>query len=126
MIKTQVSNLKEGNYDSTTVAPILPLGLPAGFWIDLKDYDPVKMAKKQKIPYLVISGERDYQVPPKETKAWESALQHPHSKMTIYPKLNHMFFAGEGLCLPAEYEKKAHADKQVVADLVEWIKGLDQ
>lgn len=126
MIKTQVKNLKEGNYDSTTVAPILPLGLPAGFWIDLKAYDPVKMAQKQKIPYLVISGERDYQVPPKETKAWESALQHPYSKMVIYPKLNHMFFAGEGLCLPAEYEKKAHANKQVVADLVEWIIGLGQ
>ena len=124
MIKTQVKNLKEGNFDSTTIAPILPLGLPAGFWLDLKKYDPVKTAKKQKTPYLIVSGERDYQVPPKETKAWESALNHPQSNVKIYPKLNHMFFAGEGLCLPAEYETKAPVNKQVVDDLIKWIKGI--
>ncbi|MEQ8909710.1 MAG: alpha/beta hydrolase [Vicingaceae bacterium] len=124
MLKTQLKNLNTENYDSSTVGPLLPLGLPAVFWMDLKNYKPVKIAKDQKLPYLVISGERDYQVPPSETKGWSAALNHPYSKMKVYPKLNHMFFAGEGLCLPAEYQEKAHLDLRVQSDIIRWIKGL--
>ena len=124
MIKTQVERVQKGEYDSATAPPLLPLGLPASFWLSLKDYEPQKIAKKQTQPYLILNGERDYQVTPSEAKKWKIGSKNKQSKTIIYPHLNHMFFAGEGVCLPSEYEKEGHFSQETLNDIVNWISEL--
>lgn len=124
MIKTQVERVQKEEYDSTTAAPLLPLGLPASFWLSVKDYNPQKLAKKQPQPYLILNGGRDYQVTPSEAKKWKNGSKHKQSKTIIYPQLNHMFFAGEGICLPSEYEKEGHFSEETLNDIVNWIGEL--
>ncbi len=123
-IKWQIENLKKGKYDSTTVGPILPLGLSGTFWISLKDYKPLKMAKKQDSPYLILNGGRDYQVTEAEAISWKNGNKNESSKTIIYPKLNHMFYAGEGILIPSEYEKQSNMDNAVLNDIIIWINSL--
>lgn len=123
-VKYQIDNLKSSKFDSTTVGANLPLGLPGSFWLSLQDYEPQKVSKMQNIPYLILNGERDYQVPPKEAKKWKNGNNHEQSTTIIYPGLNHLFFFGEGILLPSEYEQKNHMDKKVLVDIIEWIKML--
>ncbi len=124
MVKGQVQLVEEGKFDSSTPSAALPLSMPASFWISLKDYDPVKTAKKQDIPYLILNGERDYQVTPEEAKKWKNGNKLEQSTTIIYPKLNHMFFAGEGVCIPSEYSRRGNLEEQVLIDMVKWINAL--
>ena len=123
-IKWQVDNLEKGNFDSTTVGPILPLGLLGIFWLSMQNYQPQKISKKQDIPYLVLNGERDYQVTVEEAKKWKGGSKHKYSKTIIYPMLNHMFFAGEGIILPSEYQKVGHMSEEVLTAISTWINSL--
>lgn len=124
-VKWQINNLKEGNYDSSTTGSKLPFALPAVYWLSLKDYSPTQLAKNQSIPYLILNGGRDYQVTLEEAEKWQNGNTHPQSKTIIYPKMNHLFYAGEDLLLPAEYEKEAHLDEKVLSDMEHWIKTLE-
>jgi len=124
MIKGQVQLVEEGNFDSSTPAAALPLNMPASFWNSLKDYNPAKIAKKQDIPYLILNGGRDYQVTPEEAKKWKNGNKKAQSNTIIYSKLNHMFFMGEGVCIPAEYSKRGNLEEKVLIDIVKWIKAL--
>jgi len=123
-IKYQLKNLEEGKYDSTTIGPVLPLSLPGSFWLSLKGYYPPKVSKKQDNPYLILNGDRDYQVTAADAKKWKSGNKNPNSKTIIYPKLNHMFYAGEGVCIPSEYERIGHINSVVLSDMTEWIVKL--
>ncbi|MEQ8624195.1 MAG: alpha/beta fold hydrolase [Vicingaceae bacterium] len=123
-LKWQVENLKKGNYDSTTAGPMLPFGAGGKFWSSLKDYQPQKISKKQDVPYLILNGERDYQVTVQEAKKWKDGSKNENSKTIIYPQLNHLFIAGEGIILPAEYEKEGHVEKEVIMDIVNWVSQL--
>ena len=124
MIRTQVKRIQDNEYDAETAPPLLPLGLPASFWLSIKEYEPQKLARKQAFPYLILNGERDYQVTPKEAKKWKDGSKNKHSKTIIYPKLNHIFFEGEGICLPSEYEKEGHFSEQVLKDIINWINEI--
>lgn len=122
-LKFQVENLKKRKYDEATIGE-LPFNLPGTFWKSLQDYDPRSFSKKQDIPYLILNGGRDYQVSPKEAKKWKNGNKHEHSKTIIYPKLNHLFYSGEGILIPSEYEREAHMDEAVLTDIVKWIQSL--
>ncbi len=124
MIRNQVKNIKENNYDSTTVGPLLPLGLPGSFWISLKDYYPDSVASLQKQAYLILNGGRDYQVTTLEAKKWNNGNNNKASKTIIYPEMNHLFYKGEGICLPSEYYEENSFDSEVLMDMVNWINGL--
>lgn len=124
MVRSQVKNLQEGNYDSTTVGPLLPLGLPGSFWLSLKDYYLDSIAQEQKQPYLILNGGRDYQVTTIEAKKWNNGNSNKASKTIIYPEMNHLFFKGEGICLPIEYYKEECLDIQVLIDIISWIESL--
>ncbi len=96
---------------------------PASYWLDLRGYDAPAAAKALKTPLLVLQGERDYQVTMDEFARWKVALAG-RTDVTFhsYPALNHLFLAGTGKSLPAEYDKPSHVDEQVVADIAAWIK----
>ncbi|HXW62825.1 MAG TPA: alpha/beta fold hydrolase [Candidatus Acidoferrales bacterium] len=104
---------------------ILLLGgaMPASYWLDLRDYHPVAVAQTLRIPILILQGGRDFQVSPATNfQDWKTALAaRQNVTLKLYPSLNHLFMAGTGPSLPQEYEKPAHVDEQVIADISAWI-----
>ncbi len=97
--------------------------LPARYMEDLKDYHPDAEVKKIAMPVLVLQGERDYQVTMKDFTLWRAALDgRTNAVFHSYAKLNHLFIAGEGKSLPAEYEKPGHVDPQVIDNIAKWIR----
>ncbi len=98
------------------------LGIPVSYWLDLKTYDPVKTAAKLNLPIFVLSGGRDYQVPSTDFELWKSGLKNSrNATFRLYPSANHLFIAGEGKSLPAEYDQPGHVDKAVVDDIASFI-----
>ena len=99
------------------------MGTPAAYWLDLKGYDPSAHAKKLGIPMLILQGERDYQVTMKDFALWKAAVgSNKGVVMKTYPALNHLFVAGEGKSLPAEYSKPGHVAPEVVEDIAKFVK----
>jgi hypothetical protein len=72
---------------------------------------------------LLLHGERDYQVTTEEFARWKAALG-ARRDLTIhsYPALNHLFIAGTGASLPAEYQVPGHVAEEVIRDIATWIK----
>ncbi|HEX4959733.1 MAG TPA: alpha/beta fold hydrolase [Thermoanaerobaculia bacterium] len=113
----KVKGLKPGATESA-------LGAPASYWLDLQGYDPPQAAKYLPQPMLILQGERDYQVTMADFTAWKKGLAgKPNVTFKSYPKLDHLFLAGEGKSGPAEYEKPGHVDAGVVGDIAAWILG---
>jgi hypothetical protein len=98
---------------------------PAGYWLDLRGYDPPVAAKAITRPLLVLQGERDYQVTLPEFERWKRALAgKPNVTFHSYPGLNHLFITGTGKSLPSDYEVPGHVAEPVVNDIAGWIKKL--
>jgi uncharacterized protein len=117
--KIESPSLKQGD----TVS-FLGSNSPASYWLDLRDYHPVEAAAQLKIPILILQGGRDYQVTPANFDDWKKALGgRTNVTLKIYPDLNHLFIAGSGPSLPAEYNKAGHVADEVVTDLAAWISG---
>lgn len=124
-IKKQAAKVKDPQLSSATPSSELPFNTPASYWLDLRAYNPAKMAGGLEIPILVLQGGRDYQVSTKDFDGWKSALDgHPNATFKLYPSLNHLFEEGEGKSTPAEYEKPGHVAAPVVKDIASWILSL--
>jgi uncharacterized protein len=97
-------------------------GAPASYWLDLRGYDAPSAAKGLTHPLLVLQGERDYQVTTTEFERWKASLAgRPTVTFRSYPDLNHLFIAGTGKSLPAEYEIPGHVGEPVIRDIAAWI-----
>lgn len=97
-------------------------GAPASYWLDLRGYDAPSAAAATKAPMLVLQGERDYQVTTEEFGRWKQALgSRQDVTFRSYPALNHLFVAGTGPSLPAEYMVPGHVAEQVVRDIADWV-----
>jgi dienelactone hydrolase len=95
---------------------------PASYWLDLRGYDPPSEAKRLKAPMLILQGERDYQVTVEEFSRWKAALGSRRDvTLRSYPALNHLFIAGTGPSLPAEYQVPGHVAEEVIRDIATWI-----
>jgi hypothetical protein len=103
----------------------LPLGAPASYWLDLRDYDPAALAARLGKPMLILQGGRDYQITVDDDLAvWQRALAgRPDVTVRVYPDHNHLFSPGRGPSSPAEYEPVQHVDGAVVADIADWLTG---
>jgi dienelactone hydrolase len=108
--------------DVSSSAPLM--GAPPAYWLDLRQHDPLAIAKELKQPVLILQGGRDYQATPAGFDLWKEALgSQPKVTFKLYPKLNHLFIAGEGQSTPDEYEQPGHVAETVVTDIAEWING---
>lgn len=100
-------------------------GATASYWLDLRGYDPPAAAAQVKEPMLVVQGERDYQVTMEEFSRWKSALAgRTDVVFHSYATLNHLFVAGTGKSVPAEYNTPGHISEAVVRDIATWITAL--
>jgi len=99
------------------------LGAMPAYWLDLRGYDPPETAKSVKKPMLFLQGERDYQVQTIDLENWKKALgSRKDVEFHLYPKLNHLFYEGEGVLVPLEYmQKHGSVAPYVVDDIAAWI-----
>jgi dienelactone hydrolase len=97
-------------------------GAPASYWLDLRGYDPPRAASRLALPFLVLQGERDYQVTMADFSRWRAALEsRANVALRSYPALNHLFMPGAGPSLPNEYLNPGHVDRAVIDDIATWI-----
>jgi hypothetical protein len=96
--------------------------MPA-YWLDVRGYDPPAVAKTVKSPMLFLQGGRDYQVQAVDLDNWKAALgSRKDVEFRLYPKLNHLFYEGEGLLTPLEYlQKHGSVAPYVIDDIAKWI-----
>ena len=95
---------------------------PASYWWDLRGYDPPSTAKGMAARMLILQGERDFQVTLEDFARWKAALaSRGDVTFRSYPALNHLFIAGTGPSLPAEYQVANHVAEEVVRDIAAWI-----
>jgi dienelactone hydrolase len=122
-ITRQVALIDSPAFSPSTPAHLLPLGIPAPYWLDLRGYDPVAVAAQLDKPMLIVQGGRDYQVTiADDLVRWQTGLaQHPDVTIRIYDADNHLFFSGSGPSTPAEYEPAQHVDEAVVTDIAHWL-----
>jgi hypothetical protein len=125
-LAAQVARVQDPDLSAATPAADLPLGIPANYWLDLRDYDPAGVARGLKQPMFILQGGRDYQVTTADWEGWKAALvSRSDVQLQLYPDLNHLFIAGEGQITPAEYESAGHVAEAVIADIAAWILGVD-
>ena len=102
--------------------PAIVLGLPVGYLLDLKSYNPVTEARNLSLPMLFLQGGRDFQVTPKDFQLWQSGLAgRKATEFHNYPALNHLFIAGEGNPSPAEYRIPGNVSAEVIGDIAKWL-----
>lgn len=100
-------------------------GAPPAYWLDLRGYDPVAVARGLHVPLFITRGERDYQVTAADDSGWKTLAGRPQTTFRIYPGLNHLFLAGTGPSVPQEYQRAGHVAEEVIRDIASWIRGLE-
>ena len=100
---------------------VASVGIVLGCWMGDRER-ALQIIAGISIPLLFLQGERDFQVAMKNFERWKSALGGS-SKVSFrsYPDLNHLFMAGTGKSVPAEYATPANVAPAVIADIAEWI-----
>jgi len=121
-IKDAVAKVKAlTNADRSSTAKLL--GAMPAYWLDICGYDPPEMAKTVARPMLILQGGRDYQVTTEDFENWKRALGgRKDVEFHLYPKLNHLFYEGEGILMPLEYvQKHGSVAPYVIEDIAAWI-----
>lgn len=131
-VEAQVDAVRDPALDPATPADQL-LGVPASYWLDLRDYRPAEVAAGLAVgglPILVLQGERDYQVTMTDFALWEQALAGRESAgFRSFPGLNHLMMTGApegedppaGTSTPEEYEVPGHVAPEVVDAVADFI-----
>jgi uncharacterized protein len=97
--------------------------IPSEYFLDLRGYDPPKMAASLNIPMLILQGERDIQVRMTDFNLWKAALaSHINVTFKSYPAATHLFMPGTGPGNAAEYNTPNHVEADVVTDIAAWIR----
>lgn len=122
-LRTLVQRIKNMDIkqDAGTLPPTI-LGVPASYWLDLRDYEPAKEAAKLSIPILILQGGRDYQVTMADFEVWQASLStRKNVAFKLFPSLNHLFMHGEEKSQPSEYDQPGHVHKSVIVSISDWI-----
>ena len=123
--KADVARLRALKPGSPEAATATLLGVPASYWLALREIQPAAEARKLGLPVLVLQGGRDYQVTVKDLEGWKTALgSDPRATIRLLPQLNHLFVAGEGPSTPAEYEKPGHVAPEVVEAIASFLLAI--
>lgn len=121
-IKAQVAKVKALT-DADRGTTVKLVGAMPAYWLDLRGYEPPETAKKVQAPMLFLQGERDYQVTVDDLENWKKALgSRKDVEFRLYPKLNHLFYEGEGVLVPLEYmQKHGSVAPYVIEDIAAFI-----
>ena len=105
--------------------PRLYFHAPASYWLSLRGYNAVNVAKHLAMPMLILQGGGDYQVTPQDDFAqWQAAFSgNRRVRLQEYPGLSHLFMPAGAVPGPADYAKPGHVDATVIRDIADWIKA---
>jgi uncharacterized protein len=93
----------------------LILGIAAGYWKSLENYDVVGLAQEIEAPILLLQGTRDYQVTVSEYDKWLEIYKNKTNVTSyLFDGLNHLMIYGEGPMGPDEYMVASQVDSQVI------------
>jgi hypothetical protein len=121
-IQRQVQAVKSPTLSKATPNDQLPFNSPAGYWLDLRGYNPAVEAKSITQPILILQGQRDYQVTMDDFDGWKKELNgKPNVEFKLYLDLNHLFITGKDKCRPEEYMTPGHVAGAVIDDIATWI-----
>ena len=99
--------------------------IKASYFLSMRGHDPAKVAAGLSIPFLILQGDRDYQVTAPDLDRYKQALgKKPSVVIKQYPRLNHLFIAGDGPSSPPEYNQPGHVDEVVIDDIAAWVGKL--
>lgn len=116
-----VNTIKALTPDSEYTADQLG-GIPASYWLDLKNYDPIAEVQGINKSFLVLQGGRDYQVTKTDYDLWQSAFgEYSDVHFRFYDNLNHLFMSGTGKSVPNEYQQKNTVDTVVGKDIANFV-----
>ncbi len=117
-----IAFLRSGKVDVDTDKRMLPLGIPAAYWLDLFEYDPLQTARTIKCRMLILQGEKDYQVRMTDYELWKQALiGKTNVQAKSYPDLGHGLFVGGREKGPKQYEVRDHVSRDVISDIATFI-----
>jgi fermentation-respiration switch protein FrsA (DUF1100 family) len=115
--KTRIKTLGNLKPDS------LILGVPAAYWVDLNNYDPIGTAKKLKNRILIFQGENDFQVSVTDFNLWKKALgNNKNVSFKLYPELNHLLAPQSEKGTMQQYTRPGTVANYLIDDLAAWIK----
>lgn len=98
------------------------LGYPPSYLKDLEQNDAPAAAAALAIPVLVLQGGRDYQVTLADFARWEAALKdRPQACLKVYPQLDHLLRAGEGVSSGDSYAVPGRVDDELIADVAAFV-----
>nr|HET6901767.1 alpha/beta fold hydrolase [Ktedonobacteraceae bacterium] len=120
----QVALVKSPALSLATPATDLPMGMSPAYWLDLRGYQPAKMAQHLKQPMLILQAESDYQVTMEDFQGWQDALAtRGNVQFKSYPGLSHLFMPveGGGKATPGAYMVPGHVTEEVVSDIARWV-----
>ncbi|MDQ3134721.1 MAG: alpha/beta fold hydrolase [Acidobacteriota bacterium] len=112
-----IKGLKAGDAFTTNVA-----GAPPSYWLDLRGYNPPLAARALNTPMLIIQGERDFNVTMDDFRNWQTLAGRKGVEFKTYPKLDHLFYEGEGPASGADYAQPRNIPKYVIDDIAAWLK----
>ncbi|WP_312113190.1 alpha/beta hydrolase [Brevibacillus reuszeri] len=123
--KSEVQKVKK--LDSSESSGVL-LGYPTSYWKSLNAIDGVSITQNLTIPMFIIQGTSDFHVSTHvDFKLWQDTVAGKNNvRMKLYPGLNHLFMPGGSADKfdGSIYNKPAHVDSQVIADVSDWINNL--
>lgn len=120
-------NIRNGDYTDSTSAENLLAYWPGTFWKGIASYDPVTtLQSNSEIPFLLLQGEKDYQITMEDFAIWETAVgDMPNVSMQSFPGLTHLFTptdADRGS--PQDYFAPSNVDEGVIEAIAAWVKAL--
>ena len=119
-MRDRVKSLTSGS----DIPPEQLFGIPASYWLDLKDYHPAEAAKAIGKPLLILQGERDYQVTMEDFEQWKDALKDKDNvTFKSYDGLNHLMIYGTETPSPQDYNTPGKVEDRVIEDIASWILG---
>lgn len=120
-LETKIARL--ARMKPSTPRALLPLGLSAAFWLDLKAPTPRALVRQLRLPMLFLQGERDYQVTLVDLAGWQRALAgRKNVRFRRYPRANHLLLDNPGKPHPREFQRPGYVTKQAIVDIIEFIK----
>ena len=125
-LSRQAERVDDPNLSPETPASEMPLGTPAPYWLDLRDYDAPAAAAALGKPILLLQGGRDYQATVDDDLVrWKAALDgQPSTTIRIFPADDHFFFPGSGPSGPQGSMAAAqHVDPAVIDEIAGWLGG---
>ncbi|HET7663639.1 MAG TPA: alpha/beta fold hydrolase [Rhodanobacteraceae bacterium] len=98
---------------------------PQSYWLSLHDYDQVAVARKLRMPILILQGKSDFQVSYKrDFLRWKKALAgHANVSFHAYPGLSHLFRKAGPTGTAADYQRPGKVSSVVINDIAAWIKA---